>query len=420
VYLVDPHLRDGRGHYLGYALSVYGEARRRGDRFLALVPRDAGALVRESLPTEPVLEPLRDIVPSRNRLLNGARAGANLVRQSAEVFAALRRATRGLPRGPAVYFFPNASTMDIVGYALWIRSRQRGDDTSYVLLLRYDYHVRARHPGVLAGWLRLAFRLLAERRAEGSVRITSDSAPLARLFAELDGRPVGVLPIPHSPHECPPAAPAGRGACHLVYVGGWRGEQGVRDLVDALLAVRADFEAGRFTATIQANPSPADREACEARDRLRAAAIPGVELLEDILDGDRFLRCLASADLVLAPYDSDAYRYRTSGIFAEAVALGKPVITTRGSWMSGELGGDEALLFDSGDPDGLARALRSAAASLPELNARAARRRAAWTEFHHPRTFYDLLVGPAEDSAAGGRARGAGLGALEPSGSATG
>jgi glycosyltransferase involved in cell wall biosynthesis len=178
-----------------------------------------------------------------------------------------------------------------------------------------------------------------------------------------------------------------------VYLGGWRTEQGVSDLADALIALRGDFAEGRFTATVQARASRADPQAAEVQRRLKAAAVPGVEIVEEVLSRERFLGALAAADFVVVPYQAEAYRYRTSGIFAEAVALGKPVITTRGSWMAGELGGDEPLLYTSGSPDDLARAIRGAAELSPELGAGAARRRSAWNAFHNPASFYDLLVG---------------------------
>jgi len=104
---------------------------------------------------------------------------------------------------------------------------------------------------------------------------------------------------------------------------------------------------------------------------------------------------LLAADVVLVPYSSDAYRYRTSGIFAEAVALGKPVITTRGSWMSDGIDAETALLFESGNAVEFAAVMRVAASNLDALSDAAAERRGSWTDFHNPTRFYDLLTTPA-------------------------
>lgn len=404
VYLIDPDLHGTVGHYLDYALAICHEARARGDSFVALVPTCAGEAVRGALPARPVFRRRHGGAEPASRLPHSLRMLGKLGRESTAAFADLRRAARSLPAGPSVFFFPNPSTMDLLGFAAWILSRPADEETSYVILLRWDHHVRGRR-AVHRALLKTAFGLLRGRRGPGALRIVSDSAPLARSYAELAGMPVEVLPIPHAEPGVPaagaarPRGGAGR-PCHLVYVGGWRTEQGVSDLADALIAMRGDFQEGRFTATIQARPSSRDPEAAAVQRRLRAAAIPGVEIVEEVLSRERFLGCLAAADFVVVPYQLEAYRYRTSGIFAEAVALGKPVITTRGSWMAGELEGDEALLYTSGSPGDLARALRGAAGLRPELGARAARRRSAWTAFHNPARFYDLLVGETGQGAA--------------------
>lgn len=230
------------------------------------------------------------------------------------------------------------------------------------------------------------------------VRLTSDSAPLAGLYGSLSAHPFEVLPIPHVPPagSDSPTLPAQDGSstvCRFVYLGGWRSEQGVADLTDALILLRHEFEAGNFTAVVQANPRPSDREACVVRDRLKDADLPGVRVVESVLSREEFLDQLIAADVVLVPYSNDAYRYRTSGIFAEAVALGKPVITSRESWMSGELGDEPQFVFASNAPAELADAMRASANNLLQAKAAAARRQAEWTAFHNPASFYAQLVG---------------------------
>ena len=64
------------------------------------------------------------------------------------------------------------------------------------------------------------------------------------------------------------------------------------------------------------------------------------------------------ADLVLIPYSAQSYRYRSSGVLVEAMAAGKPVVTTAGSWMAAQLTPQNAILFD--DPKDLGRAIAKA------------------------------------------------------------
>ncbi len=46
---------------------------------------------------------------------------------------------------------------------------------------------------------------------------------------------------------------------------------------------------------------------------------------------------MITSDLILLPYISDLYRYRTSGIFVEAVIAGSTPVVTKNTWMSYEL-----------------------------------------------------------------------------------
>jgi len=58
--------------------------------------------------------------------------------------------------------------------------------------------------------------------------------------------------------------------------------------------------------------------------------------LPSTLSSQDYLSQLCSADVILLPYDAETYRWKTSGIFIEAIAAGKPVLVTEGTWMAHE------------------------------------------------------------------------------------
>ena len=66
-------------------------------------------------------------------------------------------------------------------------------------------------------------------------------------------------------------------------------------------------------------------------ERLKLIRLPGA------LSSQDYLSQLLSADVILLPYDEETYRLKTSGIFIEAIAVGKPVLVTAGTWMAHEL-----------------------------------------------------------------------------------
>lgn len=57
-------------------------------------------------------------------------------------------------------------------------------------------------------------------------------------------------------------------------------------------------------------------------------------LLKGPLPKNQYSQCLQKAAIVLLPYDQNHYKHTISGILLEAFALGKPVITTSGTWLA--------------------------------------------------------------------------------------
>ncbi|NGX56917.1 MAG: hypothetical protein K1060chlam5_01170 [Candidatus Anoxychlamydiales bacterium] len=55
------------------------------------------------------------------------------------------------------------------------------------------------------------------------------------------------------------------------------------------------------------------------------------------LNFDEYNSLMVKSDIILLPYIAEFYRLRTSGIFVEAIAFGKIVVTTKNTWMASEL-----------------------------------------------------------------------------------
>ncbi|OGR88549.1 MAG: hypothetical protein A3J74_11680 [Elusimicrobia bacterium RIFCSPHIGHO2_02_FULL_57_9] len=153
----------------------------------------------------------------------------------------------------------------------------------------------------------------------------TDTEALARCVGRFLRRPLTVLPIPHvrfepfSPLKIPEDGPV---LCW--WPGRPREEKGLKTI-------------GRLARLIDGK-SP--------RIRLIAAASSGiqardggweVEHVPDGLDRKSYLSLMERVHLVLLPYDNPEYSQRSSGIFVEAVAAGKPVAVPKRTWMAQEL-----------------------------------------------------------------------------------
>jgi hypothetical protein len=62
-----------------------------------------------------------------------------------------------------------------------------------------------------------------------------------------------------------------------------------------------------------------------------------IKLIEDNLDRGEYAHWLSKSDLILLPYDSEAYSERTSGIFTESIIAGNIPVVTPHTWMAQEL-----------------------------------------------------------------------------------
>ena len=226
-------------------------------------------------------------------------------------------------------------------------------------------------------------RRLAARYGDKMV-LFADTEPLAEMFRDLAHLPVYTVPPPVKVPDT--LAPAEKTRLpRLVFIGGARPEKGYRHLPDIAQACRG---LARLTIHAGAVTAASDPLVQRAHRALRRAVGPDLTLIEGALRPDDYWNVMASADLVLLPYDPVAYGPRSSGILVEALALGVPVLVPAGCWME-NAGGPETTIAMGANESArvlIPRVLKA----LPELAREALIRRAAWREAH---SFDRLLTG---------------------------
>jgi glycosyltransferase involved in cell wall biosynthesis len=147
---------------------------------------------------------------------------------------------------------------------------------------------------------------------------------------------------------------------------------------------------------VQSNFNIPGGEPGMADARAALAACPNTEVLDRSLEDDEYGRHMAETHLVLLPYQADRYVARTSGILAEAIHAGVPMVVPDGTWLSEQLRRHGAgVAFDPWQTDGFAHAVDRALERLPELLTRAAERRAAFIGFHSPERLARFVCGAA-------------------------
>jgi hypothetical protein len=363
-----PELHAGTGHVLGYHLSAHDAARIAGWRCVALVPRDHG--LGSALPSgwRAELRPATTTVGLPQILRHGG--ARRLFRDMAGFARSVREAVgmaAGETSGESVVFLERFNGPQLVAAAKGLRALPR-DRFRFWVMVRSDLS------GVVGGAYALAILRIA-REWRDRFRLLADSEPLARSLERRLGIPVHVMPIPHT--HVSTAAPFPREANEIVcwWPGPPRAEKGL-----GTIRALASLTAARCDRTVKLVLS---EEAGVA-----AGAAIRVQCLPARLSAQEYDRWLATADVVLLPYDPARYRHATSGIFAEAVVAGRVPLASAGTWMARELHahGLAELVVDQHDAVGLLARI-CAVSCDPGIRAKLARMQAHFAAYHCESSF---------------------------------
>lgn len=384
--IVDPELKDHRGHYFDYDRTIAGEVVRRGLAPVILSHRQI----------EAGLNAGGRIIPTFARGIwasNPHRQWGNSLRWLpiiARFLLDLRRGVRaaGVDQD-SILFVPTALGAHIFAWALFALTYPPNTGPRIVLMLRfqdefYDNSLLAR----------LGFRLLERSAARNRVQLVSDSHRLAEDYKALTSLPIGVVPIPHGDRR-PAAAKSplsARRPLRFVALGDAREEKGFLEILEAVRIMPSLQPERQIEFALHAY-APGSKRVGDALDAFRRAAAPNVTLVDVALSASDYEMLLDSADAILLPYHAEFYRSRTSGPFAEAVAAGKPVIVTDGTWMAEcarALG--IGIICAEETPRSLAQAVVGASREIMRLEQNAREAAGRWSEYHNASRFMDAIL----------------------------
>jgi hypothetical protein len=399
LFIADPGLIGPLGHHLSYSAAVALAARLEEIAPVVLAGRCfAGTIADGDVPVRAVFQATYRSAGSGGPLRRFLYRALACLPASAALCAAeaLRGARRSIMGGRVDGFGSELAA---------ILAAEGATEADAVLLHSVSAASLAGLPSTLAPRLLLVLRrtpeemdrddaarepvlaLLRRLHARPGLRLSvfADTEGLADLFARGTGLEIHPVPLPITVTE-PPRPSVGQ-LPHVVFAGGARAEKGYAKLPDAVEAA-----AGRARFTVQSGKvdSTSDPLVQQAQRRLRAMAGAGVVLVEAALEPDAYGTLLASADLLLLPYDASAYGPRSSSILAEALALGIPAIVPSGCWMAEAAGAERSVIIAQGGT--VAAALSEALDRLPALQAAAKAGSAPWRAQHNPRALLHALL----------------------------
>ena len=158
---------------------------------------------------------------------------------------------------------------------------------------------------------------------------------------------------------------------------------------------RHSLHTGSVALTARSAPQPTDNEASTQRQAAAIKSFGGV-LIDEHLTDLQYAALVGSAHVVVVPYALDYFRTRTSGVVLDAIAAGKPVVTTRGTW-AGDLVEHHrvGMTFEDGDLDSFEFAVRRVIGDLDSLTRTAEKARSKIIADFSPGRLVSFLAGLA-------------------------
>jgi glycosyltransferase involved in cell wall biosynthesis len=397
LLIVDPNLKSIHGHYYGYAARIAEAARMLGvETWIAA----SDTVTLESSAT-PILPALSNNYWEELAARDGHDPCIHLAATAQQFADELGRAVRRLGIGSQdVVFLPYAKLVELEGLAL-LRSVWRDGAPRTILLFRRELDEQGSDTRLggraVTMLLRRALAQLTTSPGGDRVRVFTDSDQLTDDYADRLHTAVQTAPIPVDRRfrllaDDKPAKPI-----VISYFGDARTEKGYQHLPALAGSMSAAIGCGRVRLVLQSNFNVPGGETGITAAREALGRHPNVELLLEPLHDDEYLVRMEASHLVLLPYQADRYVARSSGILAEAVHAGVPVVVPDGTWMAEQLRRQHGagIPYDGSGTADFVRAVDRAVERLPELLARARTRRTAFVNFHNPDRLARFVCGAA-------------------------
>lgn len=432
-WIVDHTLVDRFGHYLTYAQTVRQQALRSQITCNVIAHRDAIPQVCQQLDAVPALRmghhtflwaPLVRLLQNRTYFLTDKAVPHVASDQDAlpdtGFLGWLRRMllptlhglnirwyaghhkrdlVRCLPTdlGPEdVLFVPTADHRHVLAFSWWMQRFSPGHEPRVILLMRYNYLTPEYSQIASLIWVRRTFEKI-ERLAMGRrLELVTDSQRLAHEYQLFTKLPVKVLPIPHVPEQAAECSNLSRDedAVNYVCLGDARQEKGFDLLAQAIVQLAQHHQLGAMRFHLQCPISnPVHETMRQWISILQKLNHPAITLHEKVFSTQAYQQQLQAADVVLLPYRKQVYQSRTSGPLVEALALGKPVITTRDTWLYDQVNKTQAgLCITDGDVKALADAMVQMRDQIGQWQAHAKAASSQWRAYHNPENFLKMLL----------------------------
>lgn len=332
LFVIDPGCTGGFGHHRAINQIIYDACTRQGDAVEIYTGRMEAPGTVGFDPRAVFSDVVYEGIPET---ADAARSKLNQLNKT--IFKELNENLPGLKSNDRVIVH-TASVTFLQALADWLTRRAKPGTIVSIVMMLVPYSnpgrkaVSIESRAVMDKAYRKSFQAL--RALPIQLKIFAETKEMAAAYEAIAGGPVDVSPLPIEFQHHAPASDARETEDGPVFLfaGDSRPEKGILLMPEAIALYHERGGKGRFV--IQCGEPPKDQgPKAEAIAKLQELA-PQVTLETGRFDGPDYFRFLDRGDILLAPYNPAFYgTIRPSRILLEGLGLGKPVVTSAGTWM---------------------------------------------------------------------------------------
>jgi len=338
VFVIDPGCTAGFGHHRSINQIIYDDCTRRKHAIEIYTGRmdepEAPGFAPQAVFSDVVYEGIPDSADA---------ARSKIKRLNKTIFNELNENLPSLTPDDRVIIHTASVTM-LQGLADWLQVYAKPGMIVSIVMMLVPYSNPGRKAvsdesrAVIDEAYRQSFAALRALPIE--LKIFAETREMAAAYESIAGGPVAISPLPIEFHHHSGADESEPSDAEPVFLfaGDSRPEKGILLMPDAIELYYERGGQGRFI--IQCGEPPKEQgPKAEALAKLQALS-PKVALETRSFDGPDYFRFLNQGDILLAPYNPAFYgTIRPSRILLEGLGLGKPVVTSAGTWMETTLRG---------------------------------------------------------------------------------
>jgi hypothetical protein len=184
---------------------------------------------------------------------------------------------------------------------------------------------------------RIVLNRFEREKGQGVYHFYTDTEHLTNQYNSLGAMTFQTLPIPHDETLNKEKTVVDDTPLLISSIGDARTEKGFQHLPKLISDLEAKgIDKQRVKYQFQSNFNVPEGEPAPRVAKAMLSNYPEdyVQLLEGPFDSEKYTSLVNSSDILLIPYDKNNYYARSSGILAEALVAGVPVVVPSGTWMS--------------------------------------------------------------------------------------